>query len=57
MGNGRDLLEKFLDADNVDVMNLIDKSVLIKIGEKVVNIDTTEASIKSENLPLSKVAQ
>ena len=56
LGNGRDLLEKFLDADNVDVMNLIDKSVLIKIGEKVVNIDTTEASIKSENLPQSKVS-
>merc|ERR1712150_232572 len=51
LGNGRDLLEKFLDADNVDITDLIEKSILIKIGEKVINIAQTEPVIKTESSP------
>ena len=51
LGNGRDLLEKFLDADNVDITDLIEKSILIKIGEKVMNIAQTEPVIKTESSP------
>ena len=34
LGDGRDLLEKFMDAENIDIKELIESSLLIKIGDK-----------------------
>ena len=59
IGNGRDLLEKFLDADDVDIEDLIEKSVLIKIGEKAVNIITLpsiQESITTDHIRQSKLS-
>lgn len=49
LGNGKDLLEKFLDADSVDINALVEKCVLIRIGEKSFpNLIQTNLSVDSE---------
>ena len=54
-GNGKDLLEKFIDADDIDVRDLIENSILIKIGDKVQNNPVeSEIARKVAKLPAVK---